>query len=190
MEIILASASPRRLEIFNNHGYDVTVMPAEVEENLPAGIKPQDAVLFLALKKALHIEEKLKAEGCEKPFRIVAADTVVYKDGILGKPEDEDDAYRMLNLLNGETHCVYSGVAVIDYKGAARTAFYDCTEVEFVKYTDEDIKNYIATGEPLDKAGAYAIQQGFAPYVKEYRGSYLNVVGFPWEKFEKMEEEW
>ncbi len=186
MEIILASASPRRLEIFAENGYEVTVMPAQVEEALPENIAPQDAVLFLSLKKALHIEEKLKAEGRREPARIIAADTIVYKDGILGKPEDEADAFRMLSLLNGETHCVYSGVSVIDYMGETRTAFYDCTEVEFVKYSEEDIARYIATGEPLDKAGAYAIQQGFAPYVREYRGSYLNVVGFPWEKFEKL----
>lgn len=186
MEIILASASPRRLEIFNKNGYDVTVMPAEVEENIPEGIRPQDAVLFLALKKALSIEERLKAEGRDAPARIVAADTVVWKDEILGKPEDEADARRMLTLLNGETHQVYTGTAVIDYKGGLRTVFYDCTDVEFVRYTDDDIEAYIRSGEPMDKAGAYAIQGGFAPYIREFRGSYLNVVGFPWEKYETI----
>ena len=186
MDIILASASPRRLEIFNKNGYDVTVMPAEVEENLPEGIMPQDAVMFLALKKALSIEERLRSEGREEAARIVAADTVVWKDEILGKPEDEADARRMLTHLNGKTHSVYTGTAVIDYKGSLRTVFYDRTEVEFVEYSDEDIDAYIKSGEPMDKAGAYAIQGGFATYIKEFRGSYLNVVGFPWEKYEKV----
>lgn len=183
-EIILASASPRRIEMFRDNGIEVKVMPADIDEALPEGIKAADAVMFLALKKALHIEKKLVDEGGQGRL-IVAADTVVFEDGILGKPADENDAFEMLKLLRGRSHYVATGVAVIEAGGSYRKVFYDRTEVEFTDYSDDEIRAYIATGEPMDKAGAYAIQGGFGKYVKEYRGSYKNIVGFPWEKFER-----
>jgi len=183
-EIILASASPRRIEMFRDNGIEVKVMPADIDETLPEGIKAADAVMFLALKKALHIEKKLVYEGGQGRL-IVAADTVVFEDGILGKPADENDAFEMLKLLRGRSHYVATGVAVIEAGGSYRKVFYDRTEVEFTDYSDDEIRAYIATGESMDKAGAYAIQGGFGKYVKEYRGSYKNIVGFPWEKFER-----
>ncbi len=183
-EIILASASPRRIEMFRDNGIEVKVMPADIDETLPEGIKAADAVMFLALKKALHIEKKLVDEDGQGRL-IVAADTVVFEDGILGKPADENDAFEMLKLLRGRSHYVATGVAVIEAGGSYRKVFYDRTEVEFTDYSDDEIRAYIATGEPMDKAGAYAIQGGFGKYVKEYRGSYKNIVGFPWEKFER-----
>lgn len=183
-DIILASASPRRIEMFRDNGIDVKVMPADIDETLPEGIKAADAVMFLALKKALHIEKKLIDEGGRGSI-VIAADTVVFEDGILGKPADENDAFEMLKLLRGRSHYVATGVAVIEAGGSYRKVFYDRTEVEFTDYSDDEIRAYIATGEPMDKAGAYAIQGGFGKYVKEYRGSYKNIVGFPWEKFER-----
>ncbi len=182
--IVLASASPRRIEMFRDNGIDVKIMPADVDESLPDGIKAADAVMFLALKKALHIEKKLIDEG-KAGSLIIAADTVVFEDGILGKPADESEAFEMLKLLRGRSHYVATGVALVEAGGLYRKVFYDRTEVEFTDYSDDEIRAYIATGEPMDKAGAYAIQGGFGKYVKEYRGSYKNIVGFPWEKFER-----
>lgn len=190
-KFILASASPRRIEMFKDNGIDVDIMPADIEETLPDNIKATDAVMLLALKKALHIEEKILAENPEENAEriIVAADTVVFSDRILGKPEDEEDAFRMLSSLRNDSHYVATGVAIIKAGTTSRRAFYDATEVVFKDYSDEDIWAYIRTGEPMDKAGAYAIQGGFGKYVKEYRGSYRNIVGFPWEKFcEEVEQ--
>lgn len=195
-DIILASASPRRIEMFRNSGIDVKIMPADIDESLPKGIGAIDAVMFLALKKALYIEEKLLGEeklSDEKKLfgeggqgsLIIAADTVVFKDGILGKPAGANEAFEMLKSLRGTSHYVATGVAVLEAGGSYRKVFYDRTEVEFTDYSDDEIRAYIATGEPMDKAGAYAIQGGFGKYVKEYRGSYKNIVGFPWEKFER-----
>ena len=185
-DIVLASASPRRIEMFKNNGYEVKVMPADIEENLPKDIKATDAVMFLALKKALHIEEKLLEKGIDNDTLIVAADTVVaFEDRILGKPENEKDAFDMLSKLNGNVHYVATGVALLVAGKQNGRVFYDKTYVEVLKYTDEDIYEYIASGEPMDKAGAYAIQGGFGKYVKEYRGSYSNIVGFPWGKFQE-----
>lgn len=187
-DMVLASASPRRIEMFKNNGYEVKVMPADIGETLPENIKATDAVMFLALKKALYIEEKLLKEGLvkDKETLIIAADTVVaFEDRILGKPESHQDAFEMLNKLNGKTHYVATGTAMVLAGKQRGRVFYDKTDVEFVRYTDEDIKKYIESGEPMDKAGAYAVQGNFGKYVKEYRGSYSNIVGFPWEKFEK-----
>lgn len=204
--IVLASASPRRIEIFGKHGINAEIMPADIDETLTDGIRAEDAVMFLALKKALHAEKELlmkNASDCgddavktpselnsEERIIIVAADTVVFSDRILGKPASEDEAYRMLSSLRNKSHSVATGVAVIEAGGSLRKVFYDRSEVKFSNYSDEQIREYIATGEPLDKAGAYAIQGGFSKYVENYTGSFLNIVGFPWERFEKeMHEE-
>lgn len=191
---ILASGSPRRLEMFEEHGLDFTVMPADVEEDLREGIKAKDAVMFLALKKALYTEKKLLAgkDGEyaplfeERPPVIVAADTVVaFRDEILGKPADLPDAYRMLTEMNGQTHQVYTGVAIVRAGTAEKKVFAECSEVEFMDVSDEDIRAYVDSGEPLDKAGSYAIQGSYGKYVKDFRGSKANIIGFPWERFEE-----
>ncbi len=196
---ILASGSPRRIEMFERHGIDVTVMPADVEETLREGIKATDAVMFLALKKALYTEQKL-LEGKdgeyaeffrEGPPLIIAADTVVaYRDEILGKPATHEEAYEMLSELNGQTHYVATGVALVKAGTFYKKVFYDRSEVEFVRYSEEELREYVESGEPMDKAGGYAIQGTFGKYVKEYRGSKANIIGFPWERFEKEMEDW
>ncbi len=197
--IILASASPRRIEIFGNHEIEAEIMPADIDETLPDGIGAEDAVMFLALKKALHTEKRVLMKNAsdygevkasadlkvKERIIIVAADTVVFSDRILGKPADENEAFQMLSALRNKSHYVATGVAVIEAGGSLRNVFYDRSEVKFSNYSDEQIREYIATGEPLDKAGAYAIQGGFSKYVENYTGSFLNIVGFPWEHFER-----
>lgn len=185
-DTVLASGSPRRLEIFENNGYTVRVMPADVEETLPEKIKPSDGVMLLALRKALHTEEKLIEEGAAGDnVLVVAADTVVYKDRIMGKPGDEDEAFDMLSRLRNSSSLVITGVALKAAGKPYGRVFYDVSEVFFRDYSDEVIREYIATGEPMDKAGAYAIQGGFGKHIREYKGSYSNIVGFPWEKFQE-----
>ncbi len=196
---VLASGSPRRIEMFEAHGLNARVMPADVEETLREGIRAKDAVMFLALKKALYTEKKL-LEGKDGEFAslfedrppvIVAADTVVaFREEILGKPADLEDAYRMLTEMNGKTHQVYTGVAIVRAGTFEKKVFADCSEVEFMDVPEEEIRAYVDSGEPMDKAGSYAIQGTYGKYVKEFRGSKANIIGFPWERFEEEIKDW
>lgn len=176
-KIILASSSPRRIEMMKNKGYDPIIMAADIDETLPANIAPTDAVMFLALKKALHIEEAIK-ETNEGDI-IIAADTVVFKDSIIGKPVDRDDAFNMLTKIKNTNHFVATGVAIIVVGKNSKKVFYDKTEVITKNYSDEDINAYLDTDEPYDKAGAYAIQGIFGQYIDHYEGDFNTVVGFP-----------
>lgn len=171
-KIILASASPRRRELMTRAGLDFEVRVADIEEKIPEGTKPYNAVKELALQKAQTV-------AADNPDRvIIAADTVVaLNDIILGKPSDERNAVEMLNALSGKTHKVYTGVAIV---GQGRTEnFFEETEVEFFTLTDYEIKKYVETGEPMDKAGAYGIQGKGCMLVKKINGDYFNVVGLP-----------
>jgi septum formation protein len=179
-KVILASQSPRRLEIMKDYGFDPAVMPVSADETLPADIKMEDAVLFLALKKALAAEHQILEQSPELcGCLIVAADTIVYKDGIMGKPADKDDARRMITAIRNTTHFVASGVALIVAGESRRRAFCEVTEVTCSDYPDSDIEAYIATDEPYDKAGGYAIQGTFGKYITHIAGDYDNVVGLP-----------
>lgn len=178
--IVLASSSPRRIEMMKKHGYDPEIVPADINEKLPYGISMTDAVMFLALKKALSVEDKVEPGSV-----IIAADTVVYKDKILGKPLNRCDAFRMISSIKNTAHAVATGVAIIVAGDTKRKAFYDVTEVFCKDYSDAEINAYLDTDEPYDKAGAYAIQGEFSKYIDHYEGSFDNVVGFPWEKIEK-----
>lgn len=180
--IILASSSPRRIHMMKEHGLDPLIVPADVDETLPAGIGMRDAVMFLALKKALAVENQVlpKQEG----KIIIAADTVVYKDRILGKPVDRSDAFSMLTKIKNTGHYVATGVAIIEAGKPHRRVFCDVTEVFCRDYTDEEINAYLDTDEPYDKAGAYAIQGYFSRYIERYDGSFDTVVGFPWSRVE------
>lgn len=187
-KIVLASSSPRRIEMMKQNGYDPLVMPADIEENIPCYNSMTDVVMFLALKKAQWVNDKI-AETDPDFFSshplIIASDTIVYKDGIMGKPKDYEDGFRMLKALRGDVHYVVSGVCMI-YAGEKKIkCFYDVTKVFFKDYTDEELSEYLKTDEPYDKAGGYAIQGTFKKYIDHYEGSYSNVVGFPWEKIEK-----
>jgi len=168
--LILASQSPRRRELLKYITENFTVKTAEVDETLPAGISPENAVLYLS---------KIKTE----PFRneedtVIGADTVVAIDGrILGKPNGENEARAMLKALSGREHSVFTGVTVI--KGSKEKSFFARTNVKFYELSDEEIDAYIKTGEPFDKAGAYGIQGCGCLLVESISGDYFNVVGLP-----------
>ncbi len=169
--IILASNSPRRRELLTLGGIDFTVKVSNVDESIPVGItKPGDVVKHLSKTKAQAVYD---GENI-----VIGADTVVaIDDMILGKPQDEAGAKAMLKSLSGREHSVYTGVTIISTKGI--DVFYNETKVEFYPLTDEDIEAYVATGEPMDKAGAYGIQGKGSLLVKGITGDYFNVVGLP-----------
>lgn len=174
--IILASASPRRKEILELANLKFDVMPSDAQE-ITTKTAPNEVVMELASIKAKDIYKK-----SEKQSMIVGADTVVaYQGQILGKPTDEADAKRMLTMLSGQTHEVYTGVCVIE-DGKTKT-FYEETKVTFYEISDEQIDRYIKTGEPMDKAGSYGIQGKAAVFIKGIEGDYYNVVGFPIARF-------
>lgn len=175
--IILASGSPRRADILREHGIAFEVRAADVDEHLENGTDPASACMYLALKKALAVRET------ENAGLIIAADTVVVHGGrILGKPADEKDAFDTLKRLKNDVHSVMTGVAICDAESENTSVFCEKTRVFFSDYTEEDIRGYIATGEPADKAGSYAIQGGWSKFVKKIEGDYSNVVGLPWKR--------
>ena len=175
MRLILASASPRRAEILRDAGYHFSVLSSAVDETPFRGESAQDLVLRLAEVKA-----ELAAARSVGPAIIIAADTEVLLDGhIFGKPRSSDDARRMLRKLSGRTHAVLTGVCLIRLPNLERVSFVETTLVEFAPLTDEEITRYLATGEPHDKAGAYAIQGYAARYIPRIEGCYSNVVGLP-----------
>lgn len=197
-KIVLASGSPRRIEMMRKNGYDPEIMPAAIDETLPENIGMRDAVMYLSLKKALWVEEKLKVSSEEassdskEPAIIIAADTVVYKDGILGKPVDRRDAERMLELIRHTDHYVATGVAIIDTATGIKKVLCDVTRVFCKNYSKTELNAYLNTKEPYDKAGAYGIQGIFGKYIDHIEGSFDTVVGFPWElissELEAMEQ--
>lgn len=171
--MILASQSPRRRELLGLITDSFTVIPAKGEENIPDGTPARTAVELLAQQKAREIAAQYSTE------LIIAADTVVCCDGeIMGKPRSTQHAEEMLRRLSGRVHEVYTGVCVIFPDGNARV-FSEETQVSFYELSDDDIAQYIATGEPMDKAGAYGIQGKGALLVKEIKGDYYNVMGLP-----------
>lgn len=168
--LILASKSPRRKELLGLITADFEVRAAEVDETLPAGISPKDAVLYLSDIKARAVYNGVDT--------VIGSDTVVALDGeIFGKPADDEEAFSMLKKLSGREHSVFTGVTVISPK--AKTSFYNETRVKFCKLLDEEIKAYIKTGECRDKAGAYGIQGFGSRFVEGINGDFFNVVGLP-----------
>ncbi len=206
MRIILASASPRRRELLKQIGIDFEIMVSNVEEKVTA-TAPHEVVQELSRQKAEAVAEALeggrsavtgfrestqstagqKVEGrSSRPTIIIGADTIVSCDGkILGKPADAEEAGRMLRLLSGRGHEVYTGVTLLYRSGQQADsawearAFHECTRVHFAPMTEEEIACYVATGDPLDKAGAYGIQGFCARYITGIEGDYNNVVGLP-----------
>jgi len=181
MKLILASASVRRAEILRDAGYHFSVLSSAVDETPFAGESPHDLVLRLAEAKA-----QLAAARAVGPAIIIAADTEVVLDGrIFGKPRSSDDARRMLTKLSGRSHHVLTGVAVVRLPDAERISFVETTRVEFAPLSDEEITRYLDTGEPYDKAGAYAIQGYAARYIPCIEGCYFNVVGLPLSRLQQ-----
>ena len=171
MKLVLASKSPRRSEILKNAGIEFTVRTADADETIPEGTKPEDAVVFLAARKAMAVSR-------EKDELVLGADTiVVLDDKILGKPKDKDDAFNMIKSLSGRVHSVFTGVCAIG-DGFSMT-FAEETRVEFYNLTDDEINTYINTDEPYDKAGAYGIQGLASKFISGIQGDYFNVVGLP-----------
>lgn len=178
-KLILASASPRRKELLEQIGAEFEILTAQGEETA-VSTKPEQLVLELSAQKASEVAESLSA-GAENII-VLGADTVVtYKEQILGKPKNEEDAARILKMLCGNTHCVYTGVTalIIDSEGRRLHSFYEETKVTVYPMTESQISSYISTGEPMDKAGAYGIQGKFAVYIEKIEGDYNNVVGLP-----------
>lgn len=178
--ILLASKSPRRIEILGRY-CELDIVPAQIEEVCHTRMRPEEFVMALSLKKALHIAVKDGKKGL-----IIAADTIVYKNEILEKPKDRSDAFRMLKVLSGAMHYVYTGFSIIDEEIPLRIIDYDVTEVEFYNLSDDMINSYLDTGEYADKAGAYGIQGFGELLVKSIKGSYSNVVGLPIGKINEI----
>ena len=175
-KIILASGSPRRRELLGAMGYEFTVLATDVDENVPG--RARDIVGILAERKG-----RAAAQLCHDGEIVIAADTLVsLDDRPLGKPGNDAEAAAMLHALSGRSHEVYTGLAVIDTSSGRMSVDVECTRVTFRALSDDEINAYIATGEPRDKAGAYAIQGGAAAFVAGYDGSYNNVIGLPTEK--------
>ena len=175
--LVLASASPRRRELLTQAGYTFTVHPAHVPEDPLPGEAPIAYVTRLAREKAEAVFRELSTET-PAPLQVVGADTTVTLDNqILAKPEDPADAARMLRLLSGRSHHVITGVAVVT--GSSTEVAAEVTAVRFLSLSDAEIESYVATGEPMDKAGAYAIQGRAARWIPRVEGCYFNVVGLP-----------
>ncbi len=171
-KFIVASASPRRKEILSNSGFTFEVIPSDADENITESLTAEQTVMELAKRKALAVFEH------NKDSVVFGCDTVVAVDGeILGKPKDDEDAYRMLKMLSGKVHTVSTGVCVINKDKCVCDV--DTTFVEFYELSHSTIKSYIQTGECSDKAGAYGIQGFGSVLVKEIRGDYFSVMGLP-----------
>ncbi len=179
--MILASASPRRSELLKQAGFSFTIVPSTTEETRTE-VSPSQLVEDLAFQKANDVYETVKGNYTDQDFMVIGADTIVYYDGeVLGKPADAQEAFDMLKLLSDRTHQVYTGLAIILRKENEKQVhlLHERTDVTFYPISDEELKDYITTGDPLDKAGAYGIQGTFAVHVKEIKGDYNNVVGLP-----------
>lgn len=181
MKIYLASASPRRKELLKQIGISFKTIPSTVDEKITK-TRPDEVVEELSYQKAVDICGKLIAEGRED-FVVIGADTVVSCWGeILGKPGDKEDAVRMLTRLQGGSHQVYTGVTLAWKNKDISPMYYtfsECTDVTMYAMTEEEIRKYADSGEPMDKAGAYAIQGMCAAYIQGICGDYNNVVGLP-----------
>ena len=174
--IILASQSPRRVALLKQMGIDCLVMPADIDETPLSGEPPSDYVLRMAEQKASAIVTKLNGQHAN--LLILAADTTVaLGNAIFGKPENEADAFNMLKKLSGSTHQVHTAIAAA-FKGKLETAI-NTTQVTIMPLSDAMISEYIATGEPMDKAGSYAIQGLAGAWVSHIEGSYTGVMGLP-----------
>ncbi|MDO4869466.1 MAG: Maf family protein [Bacillota bacterium] len=208
-KLILASASPRRIEMFKNAGYDPVVMPASIIEEISPGASPAEATMSLAMQKAMAVRDSyLASEGVlSDDTVIVAADTVVVLDGqIIGKPLDENEAFATLSSMRSRSHHVITGCCILRSLGLRNSgctshqaapsvcetapsdwetiSFYEDTEVWFKDFTDRELLDYVKTSEPYDKAGGYAIQGTFGKYVDHIEGDFDNVVGLPFSRVE------
>lgn len=182
-KIILASSSPRRIEILKSFGLDFEVMSSDIIESFRDDETPEQIVMSLAFQKAIDISTRVENNAI-----IIAADTIVYKDKVLGKPSDFNEAFSMLLRLQDSIHYVYSGVAILESKSYKKYITYEKTKVKIKKLSEDKIKRYIDSGEVWDKAGAYAIQGLGGTFVEWIDGDYYNVVGLPISKLDDILE--
>lgn len=202
MKVVLASGSPRRKELMEQLDISFEIIPASGEELITKEI-PEDIVRELSSQKAEEVALLLVKKGDESAMcnafetAVIGADTIVVKDkAILGKPKNVEDAVQMIMSLQGQVHAVYTGVCVmmvsIENKMKTVCSFVERTEVTVYPMSETEIREYVATGEPMDKAGAYAIQGAFARYIKKIDGDYYNVMGLPiarlWQTFLKEQK--
>ena len=186
--LILASGSPRRRELLTNAGFEFEVMPPQAEESHDGSEAPHALVARLALVKARDVAARLPAGTVAV---VLGADTVVVVGGdILGKPKSEDDARRMLTRLAGREHEVISGVALAGPGAERSVTAHETTRVVFRELTEDEIGQYVSGGEPIDKAGAYAIQGQASRFVVRIEGSYSNVMGLPVALVDRLLREW
>ena len=181
VNVILASASPRRTELLTQAGIRHKIIVSDCEEHAKAHA-PEEYVMELAGIKAEDVFQKYYKEHLEEDFLVIGADTVVAAEGkILGKPKSDADAYEMLSMLQANTHQVYTGVAVCSCIGGKmkRHTFFERSDVEVYPMSKEEIDAYIVTGDCRDKAGSYGIQGQFAVHIKGIHGDYNNIVGLP-----------
>ena len=178
MRVVLASKSPRRREILTALGVNFEIVSADADESSPI-TDPEELVRELALRKGRATRELLRAKGgWGDDVLVIAADTVVAAERkILGKPRDDAEAADMLRFLSGRAHAVISGVALLS--GEREAAASECTAVSFARMTEEEIARYVQSGEPRDKAGAYAVQGLASLWISGLQGDYFNVVGLP-----------
>ena len=171
MNVILASQSPRRRELLGLTGLDFVVRVADIDESMSPGKAPFDEVARVSRLKALAVQR-------EPEDVVIAADTIVVCGGeVLGKPRDEEDAFRILSLLSGRSHEVMTGMTVL--RGDEVITHTEVTKIHFRQLHPVELRAYIATGEPMDKAGAYGIQGGAALFADQMEGDYYNVMGLP-----------
>jgi septum formation protein len=174
-QLVLASASPRRRELLRSRGIDFVVIASDIPETVQPNELPATFVERMAREKAHAVAANLKTRAW-----VLGSDTVVVvDDDILGKPRDADDACGMLRRLSGRGHDVMTGVALIAPDRSTQSTFHVVTRVDMKRLSSEDIARYVESGEPMDKAGAYAIQGGAARFIARVAGSYSNVVGLP-----------
>ena len=181
--VVLASGSPRRIRMLREYGIEPIVRKPGCSEDIHIGLEPHQLVMALSVRKNLCVcsfpEEELVPAGTED-YLVISSDTIVSFEGkVLEKPVDEEDACRMLAMLSGNRHTVFTGCCVYHKSSGSRLLFYDSTDVYFKPFGRDVIDAYVATGIPMDKAGAYGIQDGFGEQVDYIAGSRDTVIGFP-----------
>lgn len=178
MNIVLASASPRRKELLSNLNFDFEIMKSNIEEFVNDKDTPKSVAMSLSFQKAIDIANKTSENNI-----VIGADTIVVLDEkILGKPKDEQDAFNTLTQLSGKYHKVITGICVLRLSDNKKIVDYEVTKVKMREFSEDEIKRYIKTGEPMDKAGSYAIQGYGSLLVEKINGDYFNVVGLPVSK--------
>ena len=190
LTVVLASASPRRTELLEQGNIRHTVMPSHCEEVITSEV-PDQVVEELSVQKAEDVYQQYEKENTGE-FLVIGSDTVVAAAGkVLGKPKDEEDAFQMISMLQGKAHQVYTGVTLLIKKDGEkiRKTFHECSDVHVYPMSEEEIREYIATGEPMDKAGAYGIQGAFGVYIRGIEGDYNTIVGLPLARvYQEMKE--